>query len=407
MTISARKSDDQAFMKITEASLGDPFAAYLADDTTRALVAKVAARFGWPETAAEGGGVAAAARVIAVAPPPRILIVDFADSDDPLDDLIALEEALIAGSRVIAVGADNDARLARALLQKGAVDYLVKPFSPETLEELLQELQHEPKSDTDETGRIIAILGSRGGSGASTLAASCAWVLAEDLGQRTTLLDLDLCYGDAALAFNLAPGTGLRDSLETPERIDDLFLDRATLTAGERLEVLAAEEDPSETPQIAEDAVENLLEHLAERSSNVVVDLPRGFAQSAAVFKRADEIILVTVPTLPALRDAIRLQRLIRDVAPSSRIRLVINRADRSGNGQIGRRDVENQLTRKADLVIAEDQDLAAEAANNGQPIAALRPRSPFAVNLRKFTKSITGQANEGGWLRGLVRRGR
>ena len=94
-------------------------------------------------------------------------------------------------------------------------------------------------------------------------------------------------------------------------------------------------------------------------------------------------------------------------MAPSSRIRLVINRADRSGNGQIGRRDVENQLTRKADLVIAEDQDLAAEAANNGQPIAALRPRSPFAVNLRKFTKSITGQANEGGWLRGLVRRGR
>ena len=93
---------------------------------------------------------------------------------------------------------------------------------------------------TSRTGKLVFVLGVRGGVGATTVAVATAWYLAEKLKRRVALMDLDLQFGDAALQLDAAPSHALREALDHPERVDELFLERGMTRIGERLGVLAA-----------------------------------------------------------------------------------------------------------------------------------------------------------------------
>src|SRR3546814_12807229 len=95
----------------------------------------------------------------------------------------------------------------------------------------------------------LAVIGARGGVGASTIATSLAWLLSERGKRATALLDLDVHFGTGALALDLEPGRGLTDAIENPSRIDGLFIARAMVKASEKLAVLSAEA-PKSSPVI-------------------------------------------------------------------------------------------------------------------------------------------------------------
>ena len=88
---------------------------------------------------------------------------------------------------------------------------------------------------------MAAVIGVRGGVGASTLATSLAWLMGDKAGRSTALLDLDVHFGTGALALDLEPGRGLTDAIENPSRIDGLFIERAMVRANDKLCVLSAE----------------------------------------------------------------------------------------------------------------------------------------------------------------------
>src|SRR5699024_7058129 len=92
-----------------------------------------------------------------------------------------------------------------------------------------------------------AVVGTRGGAGASMLATSLAWLLGSEHGKSTALLDLDVHFGTGALTFDLEPGRGLTDAIEDPSRIDGLFIERAMVRTGDRLALMSAE-TPINTP---------------------------------------------------------------------------------------------------------------------------------------------------------------
>ena len=98
---------------------------------------------------------------------------------------------------------------------------------------------HDPQA----TKRHIstAVIGTRGGVGASTLATSLAWLFSADDKMPTALLDLDVHFGTGALALDLEPGRGLTDAIENPGRIDGLFIERAMIRANDHLAILSAE----------------------------------------------------------------------------------------------------------------------------------------------------------------------
>jgi pilus assembly protein CpaE len=176
----------------------DPFAAFICDEAALDVLRPVIIEMGWQPEKCNKGGLRNAVQSLSISASPAILMVDLSESGDPLNDINALAEVCEPGTVVVAVGQVNDVRLYRDLLSSGIHDYLLKPLSASQLREALagaQAVFSNPKNGDGETVKrhvATAVVGTRGGVGASTLATSLAWLFSADHKKSTALLDLDV-----------------------------------------------------------------------------------------------------------------------------------------------------------------------------------------------------------------------
>ncbi|OYW88728.1 MAG: pilus assembly protein CpaE, partial [Sphingobium sp. 32-64-5] len=243
----------------------DMFQAYACDDASIATLQSVAVELGWPGERVYKGGLRNAIQSLSVAASPHILFVDMAESIDPLGDINGLAEVCEPGTIVIAAGQINDVRLYRDLIGSGIQDYLLKPLNVDHVRDALVTAQAAfmaPRTEGGETRTHVAtaVIGTRGGVGASTFATSLAWLLSDRESRSTALLDLDLHFGTNALTLDLEPGRGLIDAIENPSRIDGLFIERAMVRASEKLAILSAEAPISQSMLTDGGAFHHLLE---------------------------------------------------------------------------------------------------------------------------------------------------
>jgi pilus assembly protein CpaE len=355
----------------------DPFIAFVGDEATAETLRNVVGELGWPVEKINKGGLRNAVQTLSVSASPTILFVDLSESGDPLNDINSLAEVCEPGTVVIAAGQVNDVRLYRDLVASGIQDYLLKPISPDVLRESFAQAQavlSAPKTTEAAAERphcAVAVVGARGGVGASTLATSLAW-LTSTKGERTTaLLDLDVHFGTGALALDLEPGRGLTDAIENPSRIDGLFIERAMVRASDKLAVLSAEA-PIHTPVVTDGAAFfQLQEELKSAFETTVVDLPRGMlVNHPHLLSDIQMAVVVTEFTLAAARDTIRLLAWFKSNAPATRIILVANRAQPAAALEISRKDFEGSIERKVDIVVPFEPKIAAQAAKLGKPLA-------------------------------------
>ena len=380
-----------------------PFMAFVCDDDTAATIGPVVAELGWPEDKVSRGGMRNAIQTLAVSASPNILMVDLSESGDPLNDINALAEVCEPGTVVIATGQINDVRLYRDLLSSGLQDYLLKPFSPDALRDTLAHAQaifSAPKATEASTERqhvSCAVIGARGGVGASTVALSLAWLFGKSFNRSTALLDLDVHFGTGALGLDLEPGRGLTDAIENPGRIDGLFIERAMVKANERLSVLSAEAPLNQSMVSDGGAYHQLQEEMRAAFDATVIDMPRSFmVHHPELLGDVNSIVLVTELTLAAARDVIRIQSWLKTNAPGARLLVVANK---SGAGsEIGTKDFESSIERKIDLTIPLDDKVAAQAAKLGQPIAEAAKGAKITLALTTLARRVAdeGAPDEG-----------
>ncbi len=298
----------------------------------------VAIEMGWQPEKVHKGGLRNAVQTLAVSASPHILFVDMSESGDPLNDINALAEVCEPGTVVIASGQVNDVRLYRDLVASGIQDYLLKPFSADQAREAFAHAQlalsgpRVPDHDADRPHLMTAVIGVRGGVGASTIATSLAWLLGDAEGRSTALLDLDVHFGTGALAFDLEPGRGLTDAIENPSRIDGLFIERAMVKATDKLSVLSAEA-PLNQPLITDgSAFYQLQEELKAAFEATVLDLPRHMLiQHPHLLHDVQSVVLVVELTLASARDTIRLLSWLKANVPGATITLLANRVVAGG----------------------------------------------------------------------------
>jgi pilus assembly protein CpaE len=234
---------------------------------------------------------------------------------------------------VIAVGQVNDVRLYRDLLASGIHDYLLKPLSASQLRDCLTQAQAvfaSPRSADGETVKkhvSTAVVGTRGGVGASTLATSLAWLFSADHKKPTALLDLDVHFGTGALALDLEPGRGLTDAIENPSRIDGLFIERAMIRANDQLAILSAEA-PINSPLMTDgSAFVQLEEEFRQAFEMTLIDLPRNMLINFPhLLTEVNVVALVTEMTLASARDTIRLLSWLKTNAPGAQPLIVANK---------------------------------------------------------------------------------
>jgi len=366
------------------AGLRDPFTAFVCDDATADMLRPVAVEHGWSPEKVNKGGLRNAVQSLSVSASPNILFVDLSESADPLNDINALAEVCEPGTIVIAAGTVNDVRLYRDLVASGihAQTILSGPRG---------------EAQVDKPHVMAAVIGVRGGVGASTMATSLAWLLGEKARRTTALLDLDVHFGTGALALDLEPGRGLTDAIENPSRIDGLFIERAMVRANERLSVLSAEA-PIHQPLVTDGtAFFQLQEEMRNAFESTVLDLPRQMLiQYPHLVHDAHVAVVVSELTLAATRDTIRILAWLKSNAPQTKIVVVANRVPTGGALEISRKDFEQSIERQVDIAFPVDAKLAAQAAKLGKPMAEVaggKMSAPFV----QLSSMVLSHASEEG----------
>ncbi|WP_374764144.1 AAA family ATPase [Yunchengibacter salinarum] len=380
-------------------------AAYLHDGTTRdRLASALTARF-WPTDWLRAGGVAdAVEQMPRQGSFPHVLFVDISNSADPMLALADLADVIPDDVLVVAVGAANDATLYRELMRAGVLDYLVRAPDgtlPASLLDDALELADEaltraasgtPASPAGENGLHVAVVGVRGGLGASSIAANTAWTLAED-GHHTALIDLDLSFGTAALSFDLEPGRGLADALGAPDRIDGLFLDRAAVKPTDKLSVLGCEAAPGSVGVMDPDTVTRVVDGLGEHFSHLVTDLPRDHLCLPGLAALFSDVVLVADQSLASVRDVIRLVAFLEDQAPDARLHLVLGR-DGLSQPDVSEADFDASAPLPVSLAMPEDPAAHQAATEAGTVVAAAAPDSAAALACLDLADLLLGRVS-------------
>ena len=265
------------------------------------------------------GGAAAALEAYNSAPTPNVIMIETEGrGSDILDSLDLLAEVCDAGTRVVVVGRMNDVTLYRELVRRGVSDYLIAPVGTLDVVRSICGLFSQP--DAKPVGRVIAVVGAKGGVGASTIAHNIAWAIARDLSLDTVVTDLDLGFGTAGLDYNQDPPQGIADAVFSPDRVDTSFVDRLLSKCTDHLSLLAAPATLDRVYDFGAEAFDSILNSLRATVPCIVLDVPHqwsGWTKHTLV--GADDILIVAGPDLANLRNAKNLLDLLKSARPNDR----------------------------------------------------------------------------------------
>lgn len=333
-------------------------------------------------------------------PTPRILLVDMGTATDVMAAVEQLSEVCDPDAKVILVGEVNDLHLYRDLIGLGIADYLIKPLSENALSDALERLR-QPKTNPvspDATasdfkhGQVIAVLGARGGAGASMIASNLAFEASDKLSKQVTLIDMDLTFGTQAVTFDVDPGAGLSDAMMEPGRMDELFIKRASTRIGDRLQLMAAETDPSRGNIASAEALSALLGYIRQESDYAIIDVPRSLVvRDAAIFEQFDTVLIVAEPTLPAMRDCARLKTLISKTNPNIKLTIILNKVGIAGKDELPVATFEEGASLKISRKITFEPKAALGAEAHGKCVIQTAPKAKISKELKALAQDLVG----------------
>jgi len=338
------------------------------------------------------GGIPAAIRLYQTQSTPNLLIVESdAPRDELLTNLASLAEVCQPDTKVVVIGHMNDVILYRELIRQGVSEYIVAPIAPLHLVETIASLYRNDKAAP--VGRVIAFLGARGGTGSSTIAHNCAWEIARAVDVETTIIDLDLAYGTAALNFNIDASGGILEAISQPERVDSLLLDRLLTKLSQKLSLLAGPGGVDKDCAVEAHAVETILTAMRATVPIVVVDLPNLWAPWVKfTLQHADQIVLTAEPDLASLRNAKALFDMFTVSRPNDPLpNLVLNKVGVPKRPEIPAADFAKAVGTNVAASIPFDPLSFGTALNNGRMLLDATPKVKAAEAIRKLAQDFGG----------------
>lgn len=343
---------------------------------------------------------------------PDALYVDLGKAPEELLD--AVEALAPPRPLLVLAGPQDSSPLILRAMRIGAREFL--PAHPSeadlgaALERLL--LGVEPSAPAGHSAPVLAVMGSKGGVGATLVACQLAARL-QARGQRTVLVDLNLPLGDVALHLDVQPRYTLANIANEDEHIDATYLKTVLQGHPSGLEILAAPARVEEAELVQGRHVERALAILRASFDFVVLDVSRSWSEpSVRALDLADQILLVTLRDVTTLSHAREHLDLLRRLGhPDAKIRLVANRAAKSDPVTPG--DFQQFLGRGADVRLPNDYRAALASITEGRPLAEVSPRSALARAFDELAENVVEWCHvdseelepQSGWLRRLGRR--
>lgn len=329
---------------------------------------------------------------------PEVIVVEHDAESGRFADAVKHLKVRHPQCSIIAIAEEKDPDGIIEAMRLGVNEYLISDNSVgETFKDALLRLRSEKVTEGDDLGgRIIGVMGAKGGVGVSHLAINIAWALSQQEGMRVALVDLDLFGGNQAFMLDQEPSRDWSDVVAETEDVTPSRMERFLQEIAPGLRLLAAPEDPSDAEVVGADHVVSVLTALARNHSMVIIDLGDGLEETTlAAMDLAERVLLVVEPSLVGLKSAVRICSLGRRLGHGDdKVRPVINRSN--ARRSIASRDVESVLNRKVLAWLPNDHNTIVESSNMGQPALRLRPKAKWSksvINLAKKVISLNGDS--------------
>ncbi|MES1201762.1 MAG: AAA family ATPase [Pseudomonadota bacterium] len=339
------------------------------------------------------GGIEAALTSLASQASPNLIIIDTtAPASALLRGLDRLAQIVDEGTKVVIVGGANDIALYRELMRRGVSEYMIAPIQPLQLIQSISALYVNP--DKPFVGRVAAVIGAKGGVGASTLAHNLAWCIAERYGANSTLMDLDLPFGTVGLDFNQDQTQGVVEALLAPERVDEVFLDRLLMRQTERLTLFTAPATLEREFELDPTAYETVIDRVRRAVPFVLLDLPHAWnSWLKQTVLGADDVVIVTTPDLAGLRNCKNLLDMVRASRPhDAPPTIALNMVGVPKRPEIPVKDFGEALGATPGFVIPFEPAIFGAAANNGQMVVEMAPESRSGLAIDQLAQALCGR---------------
>jgi pilus assembly protein CpaE len=350
-------------------------------------------RLGKAHLKVQMGGMAAAIEAYRSAPTPNVIILETDARSDILAGLDHLATVCDPGTRVVVIGRVNDVTLYRELVRRGVSDYVLAPVAPLDVVRSICSLFSAPEAKA--VGRIVAIVGAKGGVGASTIAHNVAWAIAKDLAMDSVVADLDLAFGTAGLDYNQDPPQGIADAVFSPDRIDTAFMDRLLSKCTDHLSLLAAPATLERVYDFGAEAFDAVFDTLRTTMPCIVLDVPHqwsGWTKRALI--SADDILIVAAPDLASLRNTKNIFDLLKAARPNDRMPLYcLNQVGIPKRPEINAGEFAKAIETQPIATIPFEPQIFGAAANNGQMIAEISANHKTTEMFLQMAQRLTGRS--------------
>lgn len=336
------------------------------------------------------GGLSAAIEYYHKENTPNLIIIE---SGMRGPELFAQLEQLAAlcdsGTKVVVVGAVNDIRLYRQLIDQGVSDYLVPPLNPLGVIHSLADLFNDPEKPF--TGRVAAFFGAKGGVGSSTLAHNIAWCLSENIGQQTALVDLDMSWGTTGLDFAYDNSQGLEEALAEPERLDETLLDRIMLRHTANLSILPAAGSLGSPPVMTPEAYEAVVDVVRTVSPMTILDMPHYWAPwTSRILVGCDDVVITAAPDLANLRNTKNLIDYLREKRPNDADPiLILNRTGTTKTNEISVKEFGAAVGLDPAVALAFDPEIYTQASNDGKMLTDIKAASGHVTGFEMIASRL------------------
>jgi pilus assembly protein CpaE len=270
----------------------------------------------------------------------------------------------------------------------------VKHFFPDAPSEvelssaIVDLVRAESPDLADSEGRVVSVMGTKGGVGATVLACQLAASL-QEVGGRVALVDLNYPLGDVALHFDVDPRYTLADLARAEEELDATYL-RTILKGHESgVQILAAPAQMEDAESIRSRHVERVLPILRSEFDWVIVDVSRSWNEaSVQALTLSDQVLLVSLFDVPTLNHARQHKKLLEGLALNGlRTRMVGNRHSKGDAVTVS--DFKRVLGSEPDALIPNDYATTAESVNQGRPIGQVARGSAIDKAYRQLALDV------------------
>jgi pilus assembly protein CpaE len=336
---------------------------------------------------------------------PEVILIDAAIEEDGYRLAETLSGSFPETALVILEDELKEEAMRKAIFS-GAKDVLIYPFSPAKLIDSIyrsyQSMKKAQQSRANSTprqqrkfqqGRLAVVFSTKGGVGKTFLATNLAFALAKEKGAKVVLVDLDLDFGNASLALDIAPRYTISDVVNEIVNLDRDLMESFLIPHPSGIWMLAANIQPRMNEFINADHVETILKLLQSSFDYVVVDMPSRFSTTLdPVFQMSDLLLLVTTPEVSTIRNLKACLNTLDSLNFSAgKTKLILNKAGLSVD--IRMKDVEATLGHPLYGSLPLDIKLVTDAMNKGIPICQLYPRSKISHSVEGLALQIAKSA--------------